>query len=190
MSKRFFPPVHRKRILFAVEGEGEQSLVKWLQQLADAQGMFLHLDCHVLRGGGYKTMFEDAKHFFKRKDKRKTEKSVLLIDEDRANLGDDGWHLSKLQQEAEPTNIIVCIQRPNLESIFLRMFPKKENLQPHPSNVERQLKKMWPEYKKPMDAFQLGKKFELDDLLRAAKADPELSKLLSMIGLNNPKFGS
>lgn len=33
----------RKRIYIAVEGEGEQSFIKWLQQLCDQNDLHVHL---------------------------------------------------------------------------------------------------------------------------------------------------
>lgn len=70
----------RKRIYIAVEGEGEQSFIKWLQQLCDQSGLHVHLDSQPLGGGGYKTMLSRAVHERKRKERSKAKHSILLVD--------------------------------------------------------------------------------------------------------------
>lgn len=49
----------RTRYFLAVEGESEQSFIKWLQNLADQNGLHVHLDCQPLGGGGYEMMLNN-----------------------------------------------------------------------------------------------------------------------------------
>jgi len=180
MTKRLI--LQRTRHFFSVEGEGEQSVIKWIQELSDQNGLHVHLDCEVLKGGGYKTMLEGAIRCRKRKERQKAKSSILLVDSDRAEY-DDGWSLSKLRQEALKHKIIVNVQNPNLEGLLLRLMPGKESLQPDRVSVQKQLRNAWPNYKKPADARMLSEKFTLADLLRVAKMDSELCWLLTTIGL-------
>lgn len=180
MTRRII--LQRTRFFFSVEGEGEQSVVKWFQELSDKNGLHVHLDCEVLKGGGYKTMLEKTIHYRQRKDRCRAKSSILLVDGDRAE-GHDGWSLDRLGQEASKHKIIVCVQNPNLEGLMLRLMPGKESLQPDRANVQALLHNVWPNYKKPADARTLAGKFTLADLLRVAKVDSELNKLLSIIGL-------
>lgn len=173
----------RTRFFLAVEGEGEQSFVKWLQLLSDQIGLNVHLDCQPLNGGGYKTMLKNALYYRQRNERRKAKSSILLVDGDRAER-DDGWSLSKLKEEASKQKLIVCVQNPNQEGLLLRMHLGKENLKPSSSNVQKQLRSLWPDYHKPVDARTLASKFSLNDLLRLAKADSEIKNLLSIIGLS------
>ncbi len=175
----------RRRAFYPVEGEGEQSFIKWLQILADQAQLNIHLDSKVLGGGGYKTMLEGARFYIERKNRKKSESCTLLIDVDRSNH-DDGWSLAKLITEAAKYNITICAQKPNLEGLFVRLFQSKENLQFSGSgDVKKELRKLWPDYKKPVNASILKRKFTLRDLWRAAKFDPELHRLLSTIGFIN-----
>ncbi len=183
MKKRII--LQRKRIFIAGEGESEQSFVKWLQLLSDQQGLHVHLDCQTLEGGGYKTMLERAVRERKRKERYRAKYSILLVDGDRAERGDDGLSLSQLKQEALKQNIKVCVQNPNLEELLLRMLPNNERLQPAGAKAHSQLCQAWRGYQKPTDARTLAAKFSLDDLLRVAKMDSELNTLLSTIGLSN-----
>lgn len=106
----------RTSFFVAVEGEGEQSFIAWLQRLSDRSGLHIYLDCHVLGGGGYKTMLAGAVRCSKQK------------------------------------------------------------------KAHTQLRNMWRDYQKPADARTLDSKFVLDDLLRVARVDSELRKMLTIIG--------
>ena len=171
----------RTRFFISSEGQGEQSFITWLQRLADRNKLNIYLDFLLLRGGGYKTMLKQTiKHW---KFKEKNEAVIMLVDADRADNNDDGWSLDQLQKKADRHNIELCLQHPNQEGFLLRMFPGKENLQLDNIKVGKLLKKEWPGYQKPVDAYTLDKKFTVSDLLRAANGDPGIKKLLSMIKL-------
>jgi hypothetical protein len=181
MAAKIIP--QRTRFFLAVEGESEQSLVKWWQELAGQQGLHIHLECHPLSGGGFKTMLERAVSFRKRGVTKGAYKaSFLVVDEDRAAAGD--WPISQLKQEAASQNITVCCQRPNLEGMLLRMMPGKENATfTGVSSASQQLVSAWPNYRKPVDARTLGSKYSLDDLKRVARIETDLHELLRVIGL-------
>ena len=168
-----------------MEGEGEQSFIKWLQQLADQSGLHVHLDCQPLGGGGYKTMLEKTVRERKRKGRQSAKCSILLVDSDRAERGDDGWSLLQLKQEASKQKLTICIQNSNQEGLLLRLMLGNERLQPNIASVQKQLRTAWSGYQKPVNAQMLASKFSLDDLLRVARVDVELNILLSMVGLKN-----
>ncbi len=98
----------RKRIYLAVEGEGEQSFIKFLQQLSDQNSIHIHLDCEVLSGGGCKTMLERAVIYRSRREKTKgkAKNSILIVDTDRADKNDDGWSLEQLISEAKRDKVV------------------------------------------------------------------------------------
>jgi hypothetical protein len=175
--------IQRKRIFIAGEGESEQSLVKWFQQLLNQKSLAIHLDCQPLGGGGYKTMLSKAVRERKRKERHKAKYSILLVDGDRAIRGDDGWSIPQLKHEATKQKITVCVQNPNHEGLLLRMFPGNERLQPSIASIKSQLRSVWLDYQKPADARELELKFTHDDLRRVAQQDDDISNLLKMIGL-------
>ena len=173
----------RTRFFFTGEGQNDQSLVKWYQRLCNQQGLHVHLDYEPLDGGGYKKMLEETIRLREKNERETAEKTFLLVDEDRALRRDDPWSIETLKRESKREDIIVCVQCPNIEGFFLRLFPKKESLNPSPQDVDRLLKKEWSDYSKRVDADTIGKKFTLKDLLRLAKADPDLEAFLSILGL-------
>ncbi len=179
--------IQRKRIYFAVEGEGEQSFIKFLQQISDQNKLHVHLDCEVLSGGGYKKMLDRAIIYRSRTEKKKgkAKESILIVDTDRAEKNDDPWSIEDLTTEANKNTFTVCLQQPNLEGLLLRMLPGNEKLMPNVSTVQKQLSKEWQNYNKPADARTLMNKFSFDDLKRVARSDSYLKNLLIKIGLLN-----
>lgn len=175
----------RKRIFFAVEGEGEQSFIKFLQHLSDQNQIHVHLDCEILSGGGYKTMLDRAITYRSRKEKYKgkAKESILIVDSDRAEKNDDPWSLRQLTTKASENNFTLCLQTPNLEGLLLRMLPGNEQSTANPATAYKQLSKEWQNYKKPADSRTLMNKFSFADLQRVARLDNDLKKLLVKIGL-------
>jgi hypothetical protein len=177
--------IQRKRFLLAVEGEGEQSFIKFLQQLSDQNKIHVHLDCVVLSGGGYKIMLDRACNYRVRREKSKgkAKGSILIVDSDRGEKNEDAWSLERLTAEVNKNNFTLFLQKPNLEGLLLRMFPGNESLFLNASTVHQQLLKQWQKYQKPADSHTLMNKFSFVDLQRAAKYDNSLKELLIQIGL-------
>ncbi len=175
-------PVIRTRFFLAVEGESEQSFVKWLQVLSEKE-MHIHLDGVSLGGGGFKSMLEGAvrQHTRRCKTRGEYQARFLIVDEDRAERGD--WSIEKLRREAAKHKIIVFVQRPNHEGLLLRIIRGMVHEISDAASAETKLKSRWPGYQKPVNAHTLGRRFSIDDLSRVAKADPDLETLLKKIGL-------
>jgi hypothetical protein len=171
----------RASFFLAVEGKSEQSFVAWPQMLAEKR-LRIHLDAFSLGGGGFKSMLQKAvrQHQLRSEIVRYQER-FLIVDRDRAEQGD--WSIEKLNQEAAKHSIIVCAQCPNHEGLLLRMTPGMERETADATSALTKLKNRRPNYRKPMNAHDLERKFLLDDLLRVASVDPDLQILLKKIGL-------
>lgn len=73
---------------------------------------------------------------------------------------------------------------PNLEGLLVRLHEGHETRVIPATDAERQLWKLWPEYKKGLlSAEQLKRRLGLKDVRRAARHDEELRKLLEFLGL-------
>ena len=178
------PPDIRKRTRYFVgaEGESEQSLVKWIQELSEQRGLHIHLDCHPLGGGGYSTMLNTAVVYRKRGlTKGYYKASFLLVDGDRAVTGD--LSVEQLRVRAEAQGMRLCCQTPNIEGLLCRMLPGRERTVFDAATARRQLPILWPEYRKPADTRTLARKFSLEDLLRVAAVDEDVAALLRVIGM-------
>jgi hypothetical protein len=171
----------RARYFVAVEGQSEQSFVKWLQELSQKE-LHIHLDAVPLGGGGFKSMLQKAVRLHKRRCRTGAYRDRFLVaDGDRAEQGD--WSIEELRRQAAKLKIIVCVQYPNHEGLRLRMMPGMEREIPDAASAETKLKSHWPNYQKPANAHALGRQFSLDDLLRVANVDSDLGTLLQKIGL-------
>lgn len=177
-------PVIRARFFIAVEGDSEQSFVKWLQTLSERE-LHVHLDAAWLGGGGFKSMLERAvrEHARRCKTRGEYQACFLIVDGDRADRGD--WPIQKLRLEAAKYKMTVCVQRPNHEGLLLRMMRGMEREIPDAASAQAKLKSRWPSYQKPANAYTLGRQFSIEDLLRVANVDPDLETLLKAIGLND-----
>jgi hypothetical protein len=182
-SKRKQIPI-RTSFYIAVEGKSEQSFIKFLQQIADQNGVSVHLEAHPLNGGGYQSMLQNAEKHRKNhfRNRTKPEYSILLIDEDRAQTNEDSWTIERLKKEALREKFVVSLLSPNLEGLYYRMFEGNEKKQPDYANIRNLLKAKWPEYKKNTDATTLMDKFNKNVLFEAAKYDDELKQLLLLVG--------
>lgn len=176
-----FAPTIRIRFFLAVEGESEQSLVRWLQTLSEKE-LHVHLDTFPLGGGGFKSMLEKAVRLHKRHCRSGVYRDrFLIVDRDRAEHGD--WSIDELRCEAGKHKFIVCAQNPNHEGLLLRMMPGLEHEIPDAASAKARLRARWANYEKPMNAQALGRRFSLGDLLRVARVDADLASLLKKIGL-------
>lgn len=176
----------RTRIYVAAEGKGDQSFIRLLQFFADQNSLSIHLDCEVLGGGGYESMLKQARRLRERnaKSKSKAKLSILVVDSDRGERKEDGWTLERLKKEANKSNFVVFVQRPNQEGLLWRMIPGNENkTNPQATNAHKLLLKHWPDYRKPPDFRLLSQKFNINDIRRTATVDSDLNNLLSIIGL-------
>jgi hypothetical protein len=171
----------RARFFVAVEGDSEQSFVTWLQALSEKE-LHIHLDVALLGGGGFKSMLQESVRLHKRRCRKGAYLDrFLIVDRDRAEQGD--WSIEELRRAAAENKITVCVQSPNHEGWLLRMMPGRERGTLDAASAETRLKRLWPNYQKPVNARELGRKFTLDDLLRLAKVDPDLEILLKRLGL-------
>jgi len=172
----------RARFFVAVEGDSEQSFVKWLQELSSEKNLHIHLDVFPLNGGGFKSMLQKTVRLHKQGCRKGAyQDRILIVDRDRAEQRD--WSIKELRREAARHKITVCVQSPNHEGLLLRMMPRMERVIPKAASAETRLKRLWPDYRKPENTLALWRKFSLDDLLRVARVDPDLKALLKTIGL-------
>ncbi|MDE0420305.1 MAG: hypothetical protein OXK76_05360 [Gammaproteobacteria bacterium] len=109
------------------------------------------------------------------------ETKVVLLDEDR--IDEDYRNGRDARAYARQSGIGIVLQTPNLEGVLLRLHPNNEQRVVSAHEAERELKRIWPSYRKPPSSTQLSSRFSLADLRRAAKHDPELRQLLTTIGL-------
>jgi hypothetical protein len=106
----------------------------------------------------------------------------ILLDSDQAALEPERAATAK--QLANKNEIVLVWQNPCHEALLLRHWPDQHTKRPATSeDSERFLKKMWPEYNKPMERRDIAAKIDIAALKRAATVEPELRQFLIRLGL-------
>ena len=174
----------RRRFLIAGEGQSEQAFVAWLQEQCDQSEYRVHFE-FVSSGGGDGLEVVRLAIRARRKQahtRRRCDRCLALLDSDR--LLEDKRNKRDAVSEARRNGIQAVFVRPNLEGLLVRLHKGQENRQMPSEAAGRELKKLWPEYRKPSTAMELSRRFALNDLIRAAGHDNALEALLQLIGIS------
>ncbi|MDE2912664.1 MAG: hypothetical protein OXL68_07050 [Paracoccaceae bacterium] len=177
------PIPRRRRIFVGAEDDGERIFAQWLQGLCDDLDLHLHLDIVVAGGNDTRWVVEHAVDQRKRRNESRIRDSGALVFLDSDRL--DGDRAAGRDPETVPgrRNLQLVYLRPNLEGLLVRFYRGKERQFESAPNAKRRLERLWPEYRKPMSAASLRRRFNLDDLRRAAHHDPSLRNALALLGL-------
>ena len=172
----------RQIIFIGVEGPSERAFVQFLARCGDDAELRLHLEAKPATGGDTLAIVEEANRRLERHPTRKEIKTrLVLLDRDR--LEQDLRAGRDARAFASKRKIEIVFQEPNLEGLLLRLHPGQEQRRVTPQDAERELRKLWPEYRKPPTAARLKQRFSVSDLRRAARHDRELQRLLNVVGL-------
>ena len=175
--------IEPRRIIFiGVEGPSERALVQFLAHCCDEAGLHLHLQVKPATGGDTFAVVEEAKRHLERHPARKEiRRRLVLLDRDRldqdVNAGRDPRTL------ARKVDIELVFQEPNIEGLLLRLHPRRAHRRVSARDALGELRKVWPDYRKPPTTHQLKQRFSVSDIRRAARHDRELKKLLTVLGL-------
>ena len=175
----------RQIIFIGGEGPSERAFGRFLDRCCDEADLNLHLDVKPGTGGDLLAVVEDAERRLERHPARKEIKaSIVLLDRDR--LDQDIRADRDPRALARRLGIEIVFQEPDPEGLLLRLHPEQEHRRVPSANTMKELRKVWPEYRKPPTAHQLTERFSVSDLRRAAEHDCELRKLLEILGLATP----
>ncbi|MEE8394135.1 MAG: RloB domain-containing protein [Rhodospirillales bacterium] len=173
----------RTPIFLAGEGKSEKGYGTWLARLAKDQGVAVAIKAEKLHGGDPLSLVEQAINKLNAIKKYRGRYSIrgLLLDEDRK--GQDNERDAKAEQLARSKRIHLIWQVPTHEAFLLRHFPRCQELRPTENHLaERELKRVWPRYNKPMCADEYGDELSLDHLARARGVEPDLDAFLVAMG--------
>ena len=165
-----------------MEGDGERALATWLQWLCDEQNLHIHLDTDVAGGGDTRSVVEFAIDRRRRRahPKGRDKGALVLLDADRLAQDRVAGRDPETVDGREHLRLIYLT--PNLEGLLIRLHDGCETQFVAAADAERRLRRLWPEYRKPMPAAALAKRFDLDDLQRAAAHDTHLRDVLTFLG--------
>ena len=146
-------------------------------------GLHLHLDVVVAGGGDTRSVVEFAVN----RRRRHTDSmgrdngALVFLDADRLARDLDVGRDPETVEGRERLQLVYLT--PNLEGLLVRLHNGCETQLVAADDAERRLQRLWPEYRKPMPAAALGKRFDLEDLRRAAPYDRYIRDALLLLGL-------
>lgn len=166
------------------EGESERAFSSWLQVLCDKNKSNVKLQVLVAGGGDGVSIVETCLRKWKRSkiSNKVPIRRIVILDSDR--LKDDQRKGRNPVPIARKNDIQLIFLKPNLEGMLVRLHPNMGSRRPTTKDVQKELKKLWPNYKKPPTRSHLQDRFGLDDLQRVAKYDKDIQILLKIVNLN------
>jgi hypothetical protein len=172
----------RSRIFFAGEGESEQAFGRWLHDVCDHRALDLHLDVHLLGGGGPLSMVQTALRLRQRGTARGAYVySLVLLDGDRMDHRDT--RAADARRLARQHGLVLILQQPNHEGLLVRLLGGRPVGVLSPSEAAHELRRLWPGYDKPATRRELRSRLSLAHLEEAARHDREILRLLQTIRL-------
>ena len=171
----------RRRILIAGEGQSERSLMAWLQNLCLQREHRVHFA--FVDSGGVDSL-EVVRLSIRARRKqantlRRCDECLALLDSDR--LIEDTKKQRDAIAHARRNCVHAILVQPNLEGLLIRLHKGQGNRQVPVEAVTRELKKLWPEYRKPATAMELASRFAIKDLIRTARHDDAIQELLQLM---------
>ena len=147
------------------------------------QGLHVHLDVVVAGGGDTRAVVEYAVDRRRRHNESRIRDKGALVFLDADRLAQDLAAGRDPETVAGRGDLQLVYLRPNFEGLLYRLHPGRETQFPAANDAETRLKRLWPDYDKPMPAAALDGRFDLHDLRRAASHDPGLRDTLALLGL-------
>ena len=176
----------RRVVFIGCEGKSEQAFARFLGDCCDTEGLRLHLRVKSMHGGDSLSVVEQSgRYLAKHPGMRSIDARLVLLDRDR--MPDDLRAGRDAEGAARSHGLEVIVQNPNLEGVLLRLHAGHERRQVAARDAAAELRKVWPEYRKPPAADRLTERFATSDLRRAARHDGRLRRLLDVLGLRSPR---
>jgi hypothetical protein len=184
MSKDRLKPTVNKHAVIICEGASEQGYVRWLQRLAHK---------HTIRGVRFNeknigcgdpleavtTAVAEIKRL--KADKLNIVWRGVLIDQD--SFGPAPEREKEARNLAKIHKLEWLVQPPCHEGFLLKHFEALKTHQPPTEEIAfNHLRKVWPDYKKGMDALGYEKILTIEHLRCARGVWPEFSAMLDAIG--------
>lgn len=183
MTRRRPQIPQRRSVFVGCEGESEQSYAGLIQDLLNELDIRVQLNVEVLRAGDPLARVEFAVTRLARLRKSRTfSDKFVFLDTDQLILAPQRGVAAR--QLALQNGISIVWQEPCFEAVLVRHFEGQTALRPPTGKLsETALKRVWPNYKKPMSRAELAKILDLDAVRRAAAVEPDLSVFLQLVGL-------
>lgn len=174
----------RRRVFLGCEGESERGYGVFLARLIEARHRHIHIDAVVLQPGAGDplALIERAVREIVRREARGGSYAACaaLIDSDTRGAAPE--RDARATVLARRHDLRIIWQDPCHEALLLRHIAGCETLRPADARqAESELLRRWPTYQKGLPAARLAAFLSEDDVLRAARDEPDLRAFLSTI---------
>ncbi len=183
MPRRRAPFIRPRRPIFVgCEGGDEIAVTRWLQRLCDEEELAIALRAIDAAGGDTLAIVQTSLARRRQQNARSYSHSIILLDADR--LVQDGARAQEAIALAQRERIDLIFARPSIEGTLVRLIQGQETrIFASTQLAKDELQRRWPTCTQPLLAEELAEKFVLDDLIRLAKHDPGIHRLLDVLGL-------
>ena len=182
MRKRTYRRIKRA-VFVACEGKSELGYVRWLNRLADAEGVPVSIMGRDMKGGGAGKIADRAARALLRSagGPAMYDKRYLLMD--RGSSARYRQEIEQARQIAGKNSFSIIWQPICHECFLLKHFAGTEDRNhPDASACEAALLAVWPAYRKGLDATEYEREILIEHLVRARANLPELEAFLIDIG--------
>jgi len=176
----------RAPIFIGCEGQSEVGYAGWLRDMVRDRNLPFHLKLEDLGlgAGDPLSRIELAINRVKRIEKNRIAFRGRYIFLDTDQLAEDSAREQRAKRLAADNAFIIIWQDPTHEAFLMRHFVGKEtHLPPTKQAADSALSRVWPDYRKPCTATQIGRHIGLGGAIRVAANLPEFDRLLRSIGL-------
>ncbi len=173
----------RRVVLLGCEGRSEEGYGLWMNQVARRRDMAITIRPVFLGGGDPLAIVEAFEHEIaaRRRRGRRYAHHVLFVDGDR--LGEAPARDDAIPAIVRRAKMVLIWQSPGHEAFLLRHFECHQHDRPTMTVVaERRLERLWPAYRKGMNAAGYGAVLTAEHFDRVRLVEPEFDAFLDRIG--------
>jgi len=176
----------KKPVYLGCEGESEVAYGQLLNDLLRSADLPVHLHVEALAPGAGDPLsrIERAHVRIAGRERRRARFRLKAILLDSDQIAAVPRQIAEAKRLASQYDIRLIWQQPCHEALLLRHMPNFSDRRPPTSQVaEQQLKRIWPQYEKPMARTILAERIDHAAVRRAAAVEPDLRAFLEWIGL-------
>ncbi len=175
-------PRQKPVILFG-EGKSELGYARWLNRLARSNKMPVFILSDQLLGGDPLTLVKKVLEKLQEQRRRGRIYKMVGVMMDGDRFGEDRQKDQEALRIIENKNFHLIRQQPDHEGFLLRHFQQSKHLTPVDARQSmRELRKVWEDYDKGLNALQYEKMLSLDHLSCARAHHKGLNDFLRSIG--------
>jgi hypothetical protein len=172
----------RRRVFVGCEGDSERAYARWLQTRLDANALHYHLNTYVADGGDPLSVVQKSARECRRRQGLYGKYFAKAVFLDTDKIGEFPARDDQIVGELRSTGMSAVYQIFDHEAFLLRHFEGQSGKRPGKSDGMAALRRVWPSYKKSMDARSISSTLSDASLRQAMSVEPDLKRLMDRLG--------